>query len=307
MADDAPTQDLSTESQRDEDAPASGGEPQPEKLRVHSLARVLGTTSKRVLDALAAFDGRPRSAHSSVDNVEAERVREALAAGAEEPTGPEESRRRACRWRRAGIATDPRDAEREPAASRLPAALRGAAADRVPTPSRRRRRGRRRHRTDTDDDGADSDDDQSERPGRRRRRGRRGRGRGRGEQNGDDQDGDSDGQTDDPSSERDSADESDESDDDSGDEDGSGANRRRRRRRRRKSASGDDNENGTAPDDPPNTVVHERAPRSGKSRTSPQGTKTTARFRASAGRPGSKPSGNVVAMAVMPAGAVRPS
>ena len=55
---------------------------------MHSLARVLGTTSKRVLDALAAFDGRPRSAHSSVDNVEAERVREALAAGAEEPTGP---------------------------------------------------------------------------------------------------------------------------------------------------------------------------------------------------------------------------
>lgn len=43
-------------------------------------------------------------------------------------------------------------------------------------------------------------------------------------------------------------------------------NRRRRRRRRRKSASGDDNDaalEGPLPDDPPNTVVHERVPRAG--------------------------------------------
>ncbi|TFV59618.1 ribonuclease E/G, partial [Mycobacterium sp. PS03-16] len=52
----------------------------PERLRVHSLARVLGTTSRRVLDALAEFDGRARSAHSTVDKSEAERVRDALAA-----------------------------------------------------------------------------------------------------------------------------------------------------------------------------------------------------------------------------------
>ena len=61
----APTEDLSEETQREQDA--SGGESQPEKLRVHSLARVLGTTSRRVLDALAELDGRPRSAHSTVD------------------------------------------------------------------------------------------------------------------------------------------------------------------------------------------------------------------------------------------------
>ncbi len=191
------------------------------------------------------------------------------------PTGPEsraDERGRRRRRRRAGIAADPRDASANPSR---------------PTTCRCSwRRSRSQYQrpvsddddeddedddTDTDDDGADSDDDQAERPRhgavaagaagvaggaasrtvttqrrRLRRAGRR------------------------PSSERDSGDESDESDDDSGDEDGSGAgNRRRRRRRRRKSGSGDDNDNGTAPDDPPNTVVHERAPRPASRRTSP--------------------------------------
>ncbi len=66
----APTEDRSEEIQ-----PPVG---LPERLRVHSLARVLGTTSKRVLDALAELDGRQRSAHSTVDKTEAERVREVL-------------------------------------------------------------------------------------------------------------------------------------------------------------------------------------------------------------------------------------
>jgi len=119
---------------------------------------------------------------------------------------------------------------------------------------------------DSDDDSdsdSDSDDDQAERPNRRRRRGRRGRGRGRGEQNGDgedSEDGQSDGQADD------SADDSDEdgSDDESGG--GDAGNRRRRRRRRRKSGPGAGDENGTSPDDPPNTVVHERSGRAEKSK-----------------------------------------
>ena len=50
----------------------------PDRLRVHSLARALGTTSKRVLDALAALDGRIRSAHSGVDHEDAVRVRDLL-------------------------------------------------------------------------------------------------------------------------------------------------------------------------------------------------------------------------------------
>ncbi len=51
----------------------------PEKLRVHSLARVLGTTSKRIIDALVELDGRARSAHSTVGPEEADRVRQVLA------------------------------------------------------------------------------------------------------------------------------------------------------------------------------------------------------------------------------------
>ncbi len=70
MAEDAQTQDLSTQTSQPEGL--------PERLRVHSLARVLGTTSRRVLDVLAEFDGRQRSAHSTVAKADAERVREAL-------------------------------------------------------------------------------------------------------------------------------------------------------------------------------------------------------------------------------------
>lgn len=66
----------------------------PDRLRVHSLARVLGTTSKRVLDALTELDGlvhiRARSAHSSVERDEAIRVRELLATNPpESPVAPD--------------------------------------------------------------------------------------------------------------------------------------------------------------------------------------------------------------------------
>jgi ribonuclease E len=118
---------------------------------------------------------------------------------------------------------------------------------------------------DTDDGGPDSDDDQGERPAaRRRRRGRRGRGRGRGEQGGDDAD---ESDASDEGQDQDSGDDSDDDGDDGDDDDNTGSDagsRRRRRRRRRKSGSSDDNDNGGAPDDPPNTVVHERKPRTEK-------------------------------------------
>ena len=74
MADDEFTADL-PEAQPPADGPAE----LPERLRVHSLARVLGTTSKRVLDALRELDGRSRSAHSSINQADAVRVRELLA------------------------------------------------------------------------------------------------------------------------------------------------------------------------------------------------------------------------------------
>jgi ribonuclease E len=215
----------------------------PDRLRVHQLARALGSTNKEVLAALNTIDGRTRNVHSGVAREDALRVRELLfaqplpnipgfssAAAAEQPLLLETS-------------SEGRDYMPLFVAPQL-----------VETGGGRD--------TDSDDAGPDSDEsdiddeEQSDRQAnRRRRRGRRGRGRGRGEQGGPDgQDADSE-----------DADESDDSDADD-DENGSSeaATRRRRRRRRRKSGSGDDNDEGPSPDDPPNTVVHERPPRTGK-------------------------------------------
>ncbi|WP_197497729.1 Rne/Rng family ribonuclease [Mycobacterium sp. 1274756.6] len=241
----------------------------PEKLRVHSLARVLGTTSRRVLDALADLDGRIRSAHSSVDRVDAVRVRDLLAAPdlAEDPT-PEvpavvtadepESRLM--------LETTATQAEYMPlfvAPEPVPAVVAGTgSAD----------------DGDTDDSDEGEDGEDGDRPaGRRRRRGRRGRGRGRGEQGADDtgtdsgapgdqsgESGKTDGATDNDAGDKDDNNDSDASGDkdDNGDNGtGEGTSRRRRRRRRRKSGSGDDTDDNSS-DDPPNTVVHERSPRS---------------------------------------------
>ena len=72
MIDGGPTSDPQQEPVQAEDL--------PDRLRVHSLARALGTTSKRVVDALAALDGRIRSAQSGVDYEDAIRVRDLLSA-----------------------------------------------------------------------------------------------------------------------------------------------------------------------------------------------------------------------------------
>ncbi len=250
MADDAPTEDLSEETQHQEDSAAGGEDSQPDRLRVHSLARSLGTTSKRVLDALTEIDGRVRSAHSSVDRSEAERVREALADDVPVEDGVDGSEPES----RLILETAAQPADYLPLfvapqpVERAPADVDDDDED----------------EDDEEDDSQDSDDEQAERPAaRRRRRGRRGRGRGRGEQNGDDSgDGESDSAD---QSDADSADESDENGDDEESTGTEGATRRRRRRRRRKSGAGDDND--ASPDDPPNTVVHERAPRSNKDKS----------------------------------------
>jgi ribonuclease E len=217
-----------------------------------------------VLDALAELDGRVRSAHSTVDRVDAVRVRELLgsapvpavaAVAASETEAP--------------VAVD------EPE-SRL---MLETAVDRpeymplfvAPQPVERTEPDHADDSVDSDDDDDDfdTDDEQADRPAnRRRRRGRRGRGRGRGEQNGAEAGGD--GKTDkSDGGSADTADGADDTDDDSDDSEaveedngsGDGATKRRRRRRRRKSGSGDDADDSPSPDDPPNTVVHERAPR----------------------------------------------
>lgn len=270
MVDGAP----STESSEE---PTRHGE-LPDRLRVHSLARTLGTTSKRVLDALSALDGRIRSAHSTVDREDAVRVRDLLAA---QPDAGADAADAA-----------PASASAEEPESRLMLAAPENAAERphymplfvAPQPMKaEEEEGDADDGADSDDsDTDDEDDEQADRPAnRRRRRGRRGRGRGRGEQGGPDGQNDA-GDDDEPQQrgqkagrgdssdaeddEGDDADDSDDSDDSDAGDDGSGegASRRRRRRRRRKSGSNDDGEENPSPDDPPNTVVHERAPRNGK-------------------------------------------
>jgi ribonuclease E len=317
--------DAQIQDQTDNDS-AEGAQVQedlPARLRVHSLARVLGTTSRRVLDALSELDGRSRSAHSSVDRVDAVRVRDVLASAevpaVAEPPAPEEPRNvpdvepvveidvepvveidveTAAMDEGETAAIDEGDepesrlllempepqpepeTEKVQQADYLPLFVAPQPIATRPAPIR--------DDDDTDDESdadlddeddargesdADGDDDQAERPAnRRRRRGRRGRGRGRGGDSANDNDADGesgdadDEQADDGTEE--GADSDDEGDDEATGSDG--ATRRRRRRRRRKSGAGDDGESGS-PDDPPNTVVHERAPRarSGKSAKDP--------------------------------------
>ena len=56
----------------------------PERIRVHALAKILGTTSKRILAHLTELGAPARSAHSSLDRTVAESVREALTPPADE-------------------------------------------------------------------------------------------------------------------------------------------------------------------------------------------------------------------------------
>ena len=262
--------------------PPSAGEDLPERLRVHELARVLGTTSRRIVDALTEFDGRARSAQSSVDQAEAHRVRDLLAAppadadvtAASESTTdlPADS---------AMIIVSSQETEPEsrliletpdtavvaeqPTYMPLFVAPQPVVAPALPG-------GTDADDADVDDeDGEDAEDAEDgadaegERPAnRRRRRGRRGRGRGRGEQGGADGE-DSEDSADSEAPTEATADSAEDSEDSDGDDDesagGEGATRRRRRRRRRRAGNADDAE-AASTDDPPNTVVHERAPRS---------------------------------------------
>ncbi|MEV5648474.1 translation initiation factor IF-2 N-terminal domain-containing protein [Nocardia sp. NPDC052254] len=59
---------------------AGGGEAAqlPERIRVHALAKLLGTTSKRILAHLTELGAEARSAQSSLDRTVAESVRDAL-------------------------------------------------------------------------------------------------------------------------------------------------------------------------------------------------------------------------------------
>ena len=339
MADDAQLED------RSEDA-GSAAEPieLPERLRIFSLARILGTTSKNITETLAGVDGRPRNPASTVTRVEAERVRDLLGLGGEAtqspaPAAPAEAGEPVAEVlvevtteaatetagvsaevaveavdvaeaaveiaREAADAGDAEPDEDEPESRLLLEPVPAPAAEPAdylplfvaPQPVTFRPPAEPDDFADDDtaDDAADAGDEvgedgtdeDGERPAnRRRRRGRRGRGRGRGEQNSDDAtEGDAEGETQDASAEADE-DADGEADEDSGDDDANasdGASRRRRRRRRRKSGgAGGDDADGEAgsPDDPPNTVVHERAPRAKSDNNEIQGITGSTRLEA---------------------------
>ncbi|SEB05098.1 MULTISPECIES: Rne/Rng family ribonuclease [unclassified Mycobacterium] len=335
MADDAQLED------RSEDA-GSAAEPieLPERLRIFSLARILGTTSKKITETLAEVDGRPRNPASTVTRAEAERVRDLLGLGGEAtqdpaPAAPAEAAEPAAEVlvevvsetsevtaevaveavdvaeAAVEIAREAADAgaaepdEDEPESRLLLETVPAPAAEPAdylplfvaPQPVTFRPPAEPDDFADddtadeaadaADEGGEDGTDEDGERPAnRRRRRGRRGRGRGRGEQSSDDAtDGDAEGETQDASAEGDE-DTDGEADEDAGDDDANasdGASRRRRRRRRRKSGgAGGDDADGEAgsPDDPPNTVVHERAPRAKSDNNEIQGITGSTRLEA---------------------------
>ncbi|ORX13096.1 ribonuclease [Mycobacterium szulgai] len=257
MVDGAPSANPANEPTQDDELP-------DRRMRVHQLARALGNTTTEVLEALAELNVQVRNVQSGVDPEDALRVRDLLfrkplahipgfsspvSTPVREPQPPSaEAAEERPHYMPLFVSPQPVAADEDPGDD--------SAAD------------------DGDDLEADDDDEQTDRPAnRRRRRGRRGRGRGRGEQGGADGQGQAgeDGETDDSGEDQDAedAEDSDNGEDDNGSAEA--GNRRRRRRRRRKSGAGDDNDEGPAPDDPPNTVVHERAPRSGKSGSSGNG------------------------------------
>ena len=73
-----------------ESAPGVGEAAQlPERIRVHALAKLLGTTSKRILAHLTDMGSEARSAQSSLDRTVAESVREAFVPADEaQPAAP---------------------------------------------------------------------------------------------------------------------------------------------------------------------------------------------------------------------------
>jgi ribonuclease E len=239
----------------------------PAKVRVHALAKLLGRSSREVLDALEQLGKPARSAQSSLDREVAVEVADALlgdaepvvdaADAAEQPSEPEVAKQRAPR-RAAGLAP----------VFAAPAPLFQSPTAPPPAPARPKpveepvdEEPEEQAEIDADADA----DGESEASRRRRRRGRRGRGRGKGGQ-GDEADNateDTDAEQDTPAAEAEdtSDDAADEAAEDAA-EDGDGTTRRRRRRRRRK-GTGDD-AGGTGEDDPPNTVVHVRDTREAK-------------------------------------------
>ncbi|WP_433269709.1 translation initiation factor IF-2 N-terminal domain-containing protein [Actinosynnema sp. CS-041913] len=214
----------------------------PDKLRVHALAKLLGTSSKDVVAALADLGETVKGAQSSVSRDLAIKVAESLLNWDDIVTGDvDEATEEPAVPAREVTALTPLFAP--PSAVFLPPAPVVA-----PAPAAAEEEPEDEH---ADDASADDAGDEGE-GRRRRRRGRRGRGRGKGVGE--------DGHGEDESGEEPAAAEAEEvpaEDEGPADEDSDGGTSRRRRRRRRRKV-GADEEAAPGEDDPPNTVVHVR-------------------------------------------------
>ncbi|MCV6970141.1 ribonuclease E/G, partial [Mycobacterium bohemicum] len=148
----------------------------PDRLRVHQLARALGSTNAEVLEALVSIDGQTRSVHSGVNRDEALRVRDMIfAKPLENVPGFSHAAVPVVR----AAASRPSSATGTEPAQYTPLFV-------APQPmADGREEYSEEDGADSDESDTDEDEDQGDRPAnRRRRRGRRGRGRGRGEQGG---------------------------------------------------------------------------------------------------------------------------
>ncbi|MEJ2853647.1 MULTISPECIES: translation initiation factor IF-2 N-terminal domain-containing protein [unclassified Saccharothrix] len=218
----------------------------PDKLRVHALAKLLNTSSKDVVAALADLGEPVKGAQSSVSRDLAIKVAESLLTWDDIETGHvDEATEAPAVPAREVAALTPLFAP--PSAVFLPPTP-------VVAPAASTLEVEEEHEDDVEDaaHGEDAGDEGEGR--RRRRRGRRGRGRGKGagdEVSGEDEAGEEPAEAE--------AEEPAEAEVDAEDSEG-GSSRRRRRRRRRKTGA-EDEVAAPSEDDPPNTVVHVRETR----------------------------------------------
>ncbi|MFC0547648.1 translation initiation factor IF-2 N-terminal domain-containing protein [Kutzneria chonburiensis] len=254
----------------------------PPKLRVHALAKELGSSSREVLAALADLGEVVRSPQSSVSREVAEQVARTLLATGEQDVDDDTDEVLVAHDELTGVLAEraedddpaPVDDDDEVAVTLAPVFappsvvfLPPTAAE--PRPTRRRRAPEpvevedvvEAEDTAFDDEGSptqadaeavEAEDDEDGGARRRRRRGRRGRGRGKGgPEDSADAESDEDAEAEDDTEAPAEAETGEDADSDEG-----AGNRRRRRRRRRK--GGADEDGAVADDDPPNTVVHVR-------------------------------------------------
>ncbi|WP_425303444.1 translation initiation factor IF-2 N-terminal domain-containing protein [Nocardia wallacei] len=125
MADQEPlgTSKSNGESASDEAAGAGEAAQLPERIRVHALAKLLGTTSKRILAHLTELGAEARSAQSSLDRRVAESVREALV-----PETSESSSAPAAEAAAPADTAEPAEPERSEASTRTAVSVGTAAA-----------------------------------------------------------------------------------------------------------------------------------------------------------------------------------